>query len=91
MTKQKPKSTFRVTDGNEFFDCTSYHDHFELCSEKDGREFTTLDLSLLGLRKCDIPPENWWCHHLSTCGTMYRGCDPKCPKEVWEETGKWTG
>ena len=23
--------------------------------------------------------------HLSTCGTLYRGCAPACPKERWEQ------
>jgi hypothetical protein len=42
-------------------------------------------------RKLNKPPKDWWTYHLKTCGTQYRGCDPKCPKEVWENTGKWTG
>lgn len=40
-------------------------------------------------RYLNIPPKNWHEYHLSTCGTEYRGCDPKCPKNVWEEEGKW--
>ena len=26
--------------------------------------------------------------HLRTCGTAFRGCDPKCPKEVIEEADR---
>ena len=37
------------------------------------------------------PPANWWEYHLPSCGTEYRGCDPACPKDVYERTGKWTG
>jgi hypothetical protein len=37
------------------------------------------------------PPKDWWTYHLKTCGTQYRGCDPNCPKNIYEETGKWVG
>ena len=40
-------------------------------------------------RLLNKPPKNWHDYHLPSCGTKYRGCDPKCPKEVFEETGKW--
>lgn len=34
-------------------------------------------------------PKDWWLYHLETCGTKYRGCDPNCPKRIYEETGVW--
>ena len=37
------------------------------------------------------PPENWWHYHTKDCGTKYRGCSPDCPKDIYEETGKWKG
>lgn len=37
------------------------------------------------------PPENWWTYHTKDCGTMYRGCSPDCPKNIYEETGEWRG
>lgn len=42
-------------------------------------------------RKFNKPPKNWWEHHTKDCGTMYRGCSPDCPKNIYEETGKWRG
>jgi hypothetical protein len=37
------------------------------------------------------PPKDWSSYHLPTCGTEYRGCDPECPKNVWETKRKWIG
>lgn len=40
----------------------------------------------------DEAPENWFRFHHMQCGTIYRGCHPtKCPKHVYEETGRWIG
>lgn len=37
-------------------------------------------------------PDNWWTYHHEDCGTKYRDCHPsKCPKNVYEKTGKWIG
>jgi hypothetical protein len=39
-----------------------------------------------------IMPDNWHMYHHPFCGTKYRGCHPtRCPKHVFEETGKWVG
>jgi hypothetical protein len=42
-------------------------------------------------RKFNKPPKNWWHYHTKDCGTKYRGCSPDCPKDIYEETGKWKG
>lgn len=36
-------------------------------------------------------PEDWSSYHHEECGTMYRGCSPDCPKDIYESTGKWVG
>jgi D-beta-D-heptose 7-phosphate kinase/D-beta-D-heptose 1-phosphate adenosyltransferase len=36
-------------------------------------------------------PRKYWEYHHKNCSTMHRGCDPECPKDVFEKTGKWTG
>lgn len=43
---------FRVTDGEKCYSCESYYDHFLLRPEDGGTPWTTVDLSLHGLRKC---------------------------------------
>jgi hypothetical protein len=36
-------------------------------------------------------PKNYSTYHHQECGTKYRGCSPKCPANIYEQTGKWTG
>jgi len=36
-------------------------------------------------------PKNYYTYHHPDCGTKYRGCSPKCPADIYEQTGKWTG
>lgn len=36
-------------------------------------------------------PRKYWLYHTKNCGTKFRGCDPVCPKDVYEKTGKWIG
>ena len=36
-------------------------------------------------------PLPWYAIHTEECGTMYRGCSPDCPKDIWERTGVWIG
>jgi len=36
-------------------------------------------------------PRNWTDYHHKNCDTLHRGCDPECPKDVYETTSKWTG
>jgi hypothetical protein len=42
-------------------------------------------------RRFNKPPKNWWHYHVKECGTQYRGCAPHCPKNIWEEEGRWIG
>lgn len=37
-------------------------------------------------------PQDWYRYHHRNCGTLYRGCDhERCPKDVYERTGRWIG
>ena len=33
--------------------------------------------------------KTYWHKHHKDCGTAYRGCSPKCPKDWYEETNEW--
>jgi len=41
--------------------------------------------------KKEKAPKNYSTYHHQECGTKYRGCSPKCPADIYEQTGKWTG
>ena len=43
---------FRVTDGEKCYSCEAYYDHFLLRPEDGGKPWTTVELSMHGLRKC---------------------------------------
>lgn len=43
---------FRVTDGERWFSCESYYDHFVLRPEDGSEPWETVELSMHGLRKC---------------------------------------
>lgn len=46
-----PKARFQVTDGSQSMTCESFHDHFRLIPTDGSQPWTTVDLSLNGLRK----------------------------------------
>jgi hypothetical protein len=37
------------------------------------------------------PPKDVSRYHSQECGTMYRGCSPKCPVNKYWESGVWLG
>lgn len=40
-----------------------------------------------------LVPYHYWHHHHKNCGVRYRGCDLKCPKDIYERSNRiiWTG